>query len=137
MVATIMGWSFANIQGYGDWNRVDPDSEIFWHRWSAVIVTIAGLITSLFAVAALRSSSRRLGLAWRVGLLAVGMMVGAVGHQGGELTYGKVFYQRAFDRLLGVEPQSAAVEAPKDTELQSSIAQRDEPEALADLAKSA
>lgn len=116
IVATMMGWSFANIQGYGDWSRVDTDSEIFWHRWSAVIVTVVGIITSLFAIAALRSSSRRLGLAWRVGLLTVGMMVGAVGHQGGELTYGKVFYQRAFDRLFGVEPQSAAVEAPKTVE---------------------
>ncbi len=41
IVATMMGWSFANIQGYGAWNRVDTDSEIFWHRWSAVIVTVA------------------------------------------------------------------------------------------------
>ncbi len=95
---------------------MDTDSEIFWHRWSALIVTVVGIITSLFAVAALRSSNRRLGLAWRVGLLSVGMMVGAVGHQGGELTYGKVFYQRAFDRLLGVEPKTAAVEAPKDAD---------------------
>ncbi len=112
IVATIMGWSFANIEGYGAWNKVDTDSEIFWHRWSAVIVTVAGIVTSLFALAALRTPNRRLGLTWRVGLLALGMMVGAVGHQGGELTYGKVFYQRAFDRLLGTNTAAAAVEAP-------------------------
>jgi len=103
IAASAMGWSFAVRQGYGSWNRFDMDSEIFWHRWSAVIVTVAAIATSLFALAWLRNKSARLGHFWKIGLLAIAAMVGAVGHQGGELTYGKTFYQEAFDTLLGNE----------------------------------
>ena len=101
IAASAMGWSFAVRQGYGSWNRFDMDSEIFWHRWSAVIVTFAAITTSLFALAWLRSKNARLGRLWKIGLLAIAGMVGAVGHQGGELTYGKTFYLEAFETLLG------------------------------------
>jgi uncharacterized membrane protein len=102
IAATVMGWSFATQQGYGSWDRFDMDSEIFWHRWSAVIVTVAAIITSLFALSWLRNQQNHLKTFWKIGLLVIAMMVGAVGHQGGELTYGKTFYQEAFNILLGV-----------------------------------
>jgi len=111
IAASAMGWSFAVRQGYGNWNRFDLDSEIFWHRWSAVIVTFAAITTSLFALAWLRNKNVRVGRCWKIGLLAIAAMVGAVGHQGGELVYGKSFYQEAFETLLGsdikpTEPRS-------------------------------
>ncbi len=102
IVASAMGWSFAVREGYGNWSRVDFDAEIFWHRWSAIVVTIASITTSLFALAWLRSGSAGLAKFWQIGLLAIAVMVGLVGHQGGELTYGKKFYQEAFNVLLGV-----------------------------------
>ncbi len=108
IAATAMGWSFATRQGYGSWDRFNTDSEIFWHRWSAVLVTLAAVSTSLFAIAWLRRRSPRLAKFWKVGLLVIAAMVGAVGHQGGELTYGKTFYQEAFQVLLGTEDKQAA-----------------------------
>ena len=106
VAATAMGWSFATRQGYGAWDRIDMDSEIFWHRWSGVIVSLLSFVVSLFAIAWLRGGNRRLGQTWKVGLVVIAVLIGAVGHQGGELTYGKTFYQEAFDRLRGIEPSS-------------------------------
>jgi len=101
VVATMMGWSFAETRGFGSWDRIDTDSEIFWHRWSAVIVMLSSLGTSVLAFLSLRGHEERLGKYWRIGLLLIAGMVGAVGHQGGELTYGKALYKDAFDVLLG------------------------------------
>lgn len=120
IVASMMGWAFAPRRGYGDWDRFDMDSEIFWHRWSAVIVTTVAIATSAVALRWLQNQSPRLGKVWKGGLLAAAMMVGAVGHQGGELTYGEKFYQEAFDLLFGtshelVEPK-AAPETTAETE---------------------
>jgi len=101
IAATMMGWSFATQQGYGGWTKYDLDSEIFWHRWSAVIVTVA---STLLAVIALYSANRqRPGLQrfWKSGLVLVALLVGLVGHQGGVLTYGEDFYPKAFRILLG------------------------------------
>jgi hypothetical protein len=109
IAATAMGWSFADRQGYGRWDRIDMDSEIFWHRWSAVIVTLAAIATSAVAFLAIRRKHKRLDTFWKVGLLAIAAMVGAVGHQGGELTYGKTFYQEAFDQLFGTDNPEPAV----------------------------
>jgi uncharacterized membrane protein len=113
IVASMMGWSFAVRRGYGGWDRFDMDSEIFWHRWSAIIVTVLAITTSGFALQWLRNRNHRTGQLWKFGLLLLAMMVGAVGHQGGELTYGKTFYKEAFDVLFGTEAEvsvdSAAV----------------------------
>ncbi len=109
VVACMMGWSLSTQEGYGSWDRVDTNSEIFWHRWSAVIVTLSAIITSLFAIAWLRSRSDGIGKVWRVGLLVVAAMVGAVGHQGGELTHGAAFFQEAFDILLGTPSPTSPV----------------------------
>ncbi|TWU10179.1 Planctomycete cytochrome C [Allorhodopirellula heiligendammensis] len=101
IVATMMGWSFSVEKGYGSWNRFDMDSEIFWHRWSAVIVTVLSSVFAIVALLSIRSRSTRLTTTWKAGLLLVAGLVGAVGHQGGELTYGKEFYPKAFSILLG------------------------------------
>lgn len=103
IAATVMGWSFAARQGYGSWDRIDLDSEIFWHRWSGVIVTVIAVFVSLFAIAWLRGGGRRSAQTWKIGLVLIAALIGAVGHQGGELTYGKTFYQEAFELLLGTE----------------------------------
>lgn len=101
IVATMMGWSFSMEKGYGSWSRFDFDAEIFWHRWSAVIVTALSTIFAIIALMSLKKDSSRLTSVWKIGLLLVAGLVGAVGHQGGELTYGKDFYPKAFRVLLG------------------------------------
>jgi uncharacterized membrane protein len=104
IVASTMGWAFATQRGYGSWTRVDLDSEIFWHRWSAIIVTLLAIVVSGIAIRAMRTHHQGLHQVWRVGLLALAVMVGLVGHQGGELTYGKSHYQQAFEVLFGKAP---------------------------------
>ncbi|MGV3483136.1 MAG: c-type cytochrome domain-containing protein [Planctomycetaceae bacterium] len=105
IAASAMGWSFASRQGYGSWDRVDLDSEIFWHRWSAMVVTLMAITASIAAMVWLRRGGVRLGQFWKLSLLVIAVLVGAVGHQGGELTYGKTFYREAFHLLLGTEPK--------------------------------
>ncbi len=105
IVASVMGWAFATQRGYGGWTRVDFDSEIFWHRWSAIIVTLLAVAVSIVAIAAIRKNHDGLHKLWRGGLLVVAVLVGLVGHQGGELTYGKSHYQQAFEILLGEAPE--------------------------------
>jgi len=101
IVATSMGWAFAVQRGYGSWSRVDLDSEIFWHRWSAIFVTVLAIITSIIAIAALKKSHAGLRKLWKVGLLVLAALIGAVGHQGGEMTYGASHYQQAFELIFG------------------------------------
>ncbi|WP_182866351.1 c-type cytochrome domain-containing protein [Rhodopirellula sp. JC639] len=120
IASTAMGWSFAMEKGYGSWTKVDMDSEVFWHRWSGVIVTVTSVVLALIALRALATKNIKLERTWKVGLLVVAGMVGAVGHQGGEMTYGKDFYPKAFRILLGTEGQ------PTDVEF------AEEPAALAD-----
>ncbi|TVP98558.1 MAG: cytochrome C [Planctomycetaceae bacterium] len=100
VAASAMGWSFATQQGYGGWAKVDFDSTIFWHRWSGLVVTVIAVVTALVAVRATGSHSRRLNATWKFGLLVCAALVGLVGHQGGDLTYGESHYPRAFQILL-------------------------------------
>ncbi|MCC9656803.1 cytochrome C [Rhodopirellula sp. JC737] len=142
IVATMMGWSFSVEKGYGSWTKVNFDSELFWHRWSAIIVTV---LSSIFAIVALKSMSKEEGDAkqsltkvWKVGLLVVAGMVGAVGHQGGELTYGEEFYPKAFSILFGQpwppEEEAVTEELPEDTT--ETLADESEPADVASLVPS-
>lgn len=101
IVASAMGWAFAVQRGYGSWTRVDLDAEIFWHRWSAIIVTVLAVIISFVALAAMSKGSAGLRKVWKIGLLGLAAMVGAVGHQGGEMTYGALHYKQAFELIFG------------------------------------
>ena len=116
IAATLMGWSFATEQGYGGWTKIDFDSEVFWHRWSGVIVSVLSAVFAIIALVSLRRKETKLTKVWKGGLLVLAMMVGAVGHQGGELSYGHDFYPKAFRILLGTtedeaqQPEVAAAE---------------------------
>ena len=104
--AAMMGWSFATQEGYGGWNKIDFDSEIFWHRWSGIFVAVLSTGLTIVAAFAWWRDSVALGKVWRIGLVVAAGIVGLVGHQGGELTYGKEFYPKAFAILLGSDPKS-------------------------------
>lgn len=133
IVATMMGWSFSVEKGYGSWTKVNFDSELFWHRWSAIIVTVLSTIFAIIALKSLQSDDeagrQRLTNVWKIGLLVVAGMVGAVGHQGGELTYGKDFYPKAINILLGKPwpPESAP-----ETALESVTEEEQSPELTSD-----
>ncbi len=131
VIATLMGWSFATQQGYGGWATFDLDSDIFWHRWSAVAVAGLSMMMAIVAVVAARRASRALTVVWKVGLLVLAGMVALVGHQGGELTYGSTFYQKAFAILYGEsdEPvEEAAVEGEEELQADPQLAVEGEDE---------
>lgn len=111
IAATAMGWSFAVEQGYGSWNRFDAemmDREVFWHRWSGLIVTVLSVVFALIALSAIKNPSDRKTTIWKAGLLVCAAIVGAVGHQGGEMSYGEDFYPKAFRTLMGISESDTA-----------------------------
>lgn len=100
LVATAMGWGFAPERGYSGY-KVGFDSEIDAHRWSGTIIAAISLLLALIALFSINRESKFLNFIWKGGLLFLAVSVGLVGHQGGELTYGKEFYAKAFERLTG------------------------------------
>lgn len=100
VVATAMGWGFAPEQGYGGY-QIGFERDIDAHRWSGTIVAASSVLLALVAMLSLKRESKALNFVWKSGLLVLALTVGLVGHQGGELTYGKTFYAKAFERLLG------------------------------------
>jgi uncharacterized membrane protein len=111
IVATLMGWSFAPEQGYGSgWDPLDWGREVDVHRWSGVIVTVLSVVIAVVALAALWKDSEKLTGFWKIGLLVLAAMVGLVGHQGGEMSYGADFYPKAFRILFGTTDQVAAID---------------------------
>lgn len=116
--AAMMGWSLASQKGFTQ--VFGGDETAFYHRWSGIAVTV---LSFTFAIAALvqwrrdgigpdaSEKSKSLGRFWRIGLVASAMLVGAVGHLGGDMTYGEGFYEAAFEKLFG---KPAAIVAPLD-----------------------
>ncbi len=106
VVATLMGWAFAPEQGYGSgWNLLDWDREVDVHRWSGAIVSVASSVFAIIALLAIWKDSPSLTKTWKIGLLVCAGMVGAVGHQGGEMSYGADFYPKAWRILTGTSDQ--------------------------------
>ena len=59
------------------------------------------MVVSVVALIALWRDSDSLTTVWKLGLIACAAMVGAVGHQGGEMNYGHDFYPKAWRILTG------------------------------------
>jgi hypothetical protein len=130
VVATLMGWAFAPEQGYGGgWSSFDWDREIDMHRWSGVVVSIASCVVALIALIAIWKDSESLTKFWKIGLLLCAGMVGAVGHQGGEMSFGADFYPKAWRILTGQSetPPEVDIESSEEAETASEAAAMLEP----------
>ena len=68
-----------------------------------MVVTIFSSVLAIIALVAIRKDSKKLTKVWKIGLVVCAGMVGAVGHQGGEMSYGKDFYPRALRILTGAQ----------------------------------
>ncbi|MFN6127401.1 MAG: DUF2231 domain-containing protein [Planctomycetota bacterium] len=94
IATAVMGWSFAESRGYGDWTKMistkstDEEASIFLHRWVGSAVAIVGLIVVIAGWRNRQPDGTRPGHFWRIGTLVLAMLVGWVGHEGGELVYG-------------------------------------------------
>jgi uncharacterized membrane protein len=109
IASSAMGWSLAPTQGYGaGWELLNFERDIDAHRWSGLIVTIFATGASLIALIAVWKDSDRWHMVWKAGLLVCALTIGLVGHQGGELTYGRDFYPEMFRTLFGEVEQAAA-----------------------------
>ncbi len=97
IVSAVMGWSFADIRGFASWdtmlatNATEHQSNEFFHRWLGSATAIFGLIVCYLGSRAKQSDGSRTGHAWRIGTILLALLVGAVGHQGGEMVYGDIF----------------------------------------------
>ncbi len=116
VAAATMGWSFATEQGYPSWRVLPSDEEgenFFIHRWMGVAVAVLSCLLLLIAAVSRRRQDARSSAAWRVGLMIIALLVGWVGHEGGELTYPGLF-DKAFHRLNGTkeEVQETALPIP-------------------------
>ncbi len=96
IVACITGWWFSPMENKGDVaslaDLMDQKQPVFWHRTSAIIVTVLGLVIALFAASA-RAKDPDDGAFWKVGLIALAIGVAFVGQQGGKLTWKKNHYE--------------------------------------------
>jgi uncharacterized membrane protein len=105
VVTVVMGWSFAETQGYPSWDKMLPSdatheqSTLFLHRWLGSAVAVIGMIAVAIGLLARKNNSDRLHNAWRVLAIVLALMVAWVGHQGGELVYGEIF-DKAMERLM-------------------------------------
>jgi uncharacterized membrane protein len=124
VVACLMGWSFATERGYGSWSEME--GEIFWHRWSGIILAVFSVILLMISWTSGRSNGWK--NAWKFGMLVAAVIVGLVGHQGGELTYGKAMYDRAFEYLLG---ETIKDQAPAEAKSESTPEKSSQPETKA------
>jgi uncharacterized membrane protein len=97
IVAAIMGWSFAEIQGYPNWttklsaNASHDETTFYGHRWLGTSLAPLSLIVLIVAMYAEKSESRFFGRLWLLATILLSLLVGIIGHQGGELKYGDIF----------------------------------------------
>lgn len=97
IVSALMGWSFAETRGFASWNTMltaqatEQQSNEFFHRWLGSATAVLGLIVCYLGSKAKQTDGSRTGHAWRIGTILLALLVGAVGHQGGELVYGDIF----------------------------------------------
>ncbi len=94
VITAIMGWSFAETQGYAAWdkmistNATHQETNLFFHRWLGTLTALLGIACVLIGLMARRYKSNGLGHTWRIGAIVLAALVAMVGHQGGELVYG-------------------------------------------------
>lgn len=95
--SVLMGWGFADLQGYPAWNKALPENAshdqttFFGHRWLGTSIAPISVIVFLLSIFSLRKESKGMRHAWLLGTMLLALLVGIVGHQGGELKYGDIF----------------------------------------------
>jgi uncharacterized membrane protein len=97
VISAVMGWSFAETRGFSSWSQMitaqatEEESNQFFHRWLGTVTAVLGLVVCIAGWRSRQSDGSRPGHFWRLGTLILALLVGIVGHQGGELVYGDIF----------------------------------------------
>lgn len=97
VVASVLGWGFADKNPV---SITDMSLGINRHRWFGIGGTALAIVCTVLGW---RSRSevigQRSGL-WKFGVILTAVMMGIVGHQGGEEVYGEGVYERAAEKLI-------------------------------------
>ena len=104
IVACLTGWWFAIDQHPGEYIKTDEtvnglqnmEHKLFWHRISAIVVTVLALLLCLFASSA-RNHDPDDGIAWKFGVMILAAGIGFVGHKGGELSWKESHYDELWE----------------------------------------
>jgi uncharacterized membrane protein len=103
ILASVLGWSFAWNEGHNeDPFAFDQSAELFWHRWTGVLLAILSFLVAVGATIARRRDPDN-GTLWKLCLILLAVFTAYVGHAGGELTHRRG-YRRLFE-LFGNNPQ--------------------------------
>ena len=101
--AALTGWWVADADGWNEWNDFSWDEKVVQHRWFALIAVGSSFMLSILALVSQAKQSPFLGFLWRVGLIALALWIGFVGHLGGELMKGEGFFEEALEIWLNGE----------------------------------
>ncbi len=116
--ACVSGWWYSPMENRGTvvaFNDLfDQNHKVFWHRTGGLIVTIGAVLVCLIAKRT-RDSDPDEGTMWKLGAIVIAAAIGWVGHEGGELTYGKKHYKdlNAIIEMV-TDPQRDDFEAETD-----------------------
>lgn len=101
IIACLTGWWFTlsefpqeTVASFED--LTNQDHKLFWHRSSAIVVTVFALLLALFASSA-RNRDPDDGVGWKLGAMVLAVGIGVVGHQGGELTWKASHYDELWE----------------------------------------
>ncbi|MDX1928659.1 MAG: DUF2231 domain-containing protein [Pirellulaceae bacterium] len=97
----LLGWFFAESQGYSATPSFDFSKGIERHRWTAITLSALSIAIIPIAVSARRNPNNRKGrIVWLLGASLLALLVSIAGHQGGELVYGEDLYTPAFKAIF-------------------------------------
>ncbi len=101
ILACVTGWSMAQINGDGEWNRFDFDRSIDIHRWGGILVAVLAFLLALVASGSRRRDPYGAGGFWKFSLILLACLTGYVSYHGGELTH-RTLHRRITDRATTV-----------------------------------
>ena len=97
----VLGWYYAESEGYSSYATFDFSKGIERHRWTAITLSVLSIVIIPIAVSARRKPDNfRRRLVWLAGAILLALMVSIAGHQGGELVYGEDIYTPAFNAIF-------------------------------------
>lgn len=97
----VLGWFFAESEGYANMPTFDFSKGIERHRWTAIALSVLSIATIPVAFKARRKPGDYKGrILWLAGAILLALLVSIAGHQGGELVYGEDLYTPAFNAIF-------------------------------------
>lgn len=115
IASCVSGWSFGIDKGW-EWQKEQFGTVTFLHRWGGITTAVLSVFTLLIAFSS-RSRENGSQLLWKLGVIVLAVIVGAVGHFGGKKSHGD--YTPLFNKLIyslqGQSPESDDNRSPVDS----------------------